>query len=132
AQLPAGRAQVLLFSAAVPGAGTTTTLLNLAITAARQGKARAVVVDAHLRRPTLAARLGLPAGPGLNEVLAGAVSLKRALRETGQANLHLLTAGEIASFSGPTAVYVAGEAMRSVLRHLRDRFDLVLVDAPPW
>jgi Mrp family chromosome partitioning ATPase len=129
AALPATRSGALLLTAATAGAGTTTALLNLAVSAARDGKRQAVVVDADLRRPGIAQRLGLPPVPGLQEVLAGTVSLQRALRETGQANLHALTAGQGAGLTGGR---LAGEAMRSVLRHLRSRFDLVLVDAMPW
>jgi Mrp family chromosome partitioning ATPase len=129
AQLPVGRPHVLLLTAAVPGAGTTTALLNLAVTAAQSGKPRAVVVDAAVGRSAVARCLGLPEAPGLQEVLAGTTSLLRALRETGQANLLALTAGEVGRGAGAR---LAGEAMRSVLRHLRGRFDLVLVDAMPW
>src|SRR5262249_27926067 len=127
-QLPAGRAQVLLFTAAGSGAGTTTALLNLAVTAVQGRKLRVIVVDADVRQPAVAARLGLPLAPGLQEVLAGTASLQRALPETGLANLWVLTAGEV----GGGGARLASEAMRSVLRHLRGRFDLVLVDAPPW
>jgi capsular exopolysaccharide synthesis family protein len=126
--LSPGHAQVLLLAAASQKAGTTTTLLNLAITAAR-GKLRVVVVDADVRRPAIAQRLGLALAPGLHEVLAGTTSLQKALQETGQVNLHALTAGEIGPAGGAR---LAGEAMRSVLRHLRSRFDLTLVDTLPW
>ncbi len=60
---PSGeRAAVLLFTSALTRCGTTTTLLNLAIAAARQER-RVVVVDANLRQPAVAERLGLPAAP---------------------------------------------------------------------
>src|SRR5262249_54479185 len=87
APLPTEGSKVLLFTAAAPGAGTSTVLLNLAITAARQGNHRVAVVDADLERPALAERLGLCRVPGLAEVLEGAVSLHRALQATGQENL---------------------------------------------
>ncbi len=129
APAPTGRGQVLLLSPVEPGCGTTTALLNLAITGARSGKLRVAVLDADMRQPGVAHRLGLPPAPGLLEVLTGKVSLQRALRETGQPNLHALTAGDTAAAGG---FRLAGDAMRSVLRHLRGRFDLVLVDAMPW
>jgi Mrp family chromosome partitioning ATPase len=88
-----------------------------------------IVVDAHPRRPAVAERLGLPAAPGLAEVLAGTLSLQRAVQETGLTNLRALTAGQPRP-AGSTRL--AGEAMRAVLRHLRQRYDLVLVDGPVW
>jgi Mrp family chromosome partitioning ATPase len=129
AALPVGQPHVLLFTAPAPGVGTTTVLLNLAITRAQQGKSRIVLVDANLRRPAVAERLGLPKSPGLRDVLAGAVSLPRAFQETGLVNLQALTAG---SDLGSGSTLLAGEAMRAILRHLRERFALVLVDAPCW
>jgi Mrp family chromosome partitioning ATPase len=126
-QWPVGRAQVVLFTALRPGTGTTTVLLNIAIVFARQGKLRVAVVDANLRHPALARRLGLPESPGLREFLAGSKSLAEAMQETGQPNLLALTAGE-----GDAPLRPLGEAFRPVLRQLRERFDLVLVDAPCW
>jgi Mrp family chromosome partitioning ATPase len=129
AQLPAARAQVLLFTAVTPEAGTTTVLLNAAITYARQGRLRVAVIDANLRRPALARRLGLPEAPGLRDFLAGKVSLGQALRETGQPNLLALTVGDTGTIASGRHL---GESLRRVLGQLRERFDLVLVDAPCW
>jgi Mrp family chromosome partitioning ATPase len=106
-------------------AGTTTVLLNVAITAARQGL-RVAVIDANLRRPAVAARLGLAPAPGLTEVLAEERSVAQTLRTTEQANLSALTAGS------PTPTLATTEAIRWLLNELRGRFDLVLVDGPRW
>jgi Mrp family chromosome partitioning ATPase len=127
AALPAGSGRLLLFTAAAPAAGTTTTLLNLALTFARQGKLRVVVLDANRPQPAVAERLGLPQVPGLAEVLAGTVALAQVLQETGQPNLLAVTAG-----APRLTVRLAGEATRALLRQLRERFDLVLIDAPCW
>ena len=126
--LPAEQAHVLLFASAVAAAGSTTVLLNAAITLARQG-GRTVVVDAHLRRPAVAPRLGLPETPGLREVLANRLTLADAVRATGLPNLSLLAAGNPGAAS---PVRLAGESMRAVLHQLRGQFDLVLVDGPRW
>ncbi len=128
-QLPAGQSHILLFTAPAPRTGTTTVLVNLAITRARQGRGRVVMVDANLRRPGLAGSLGLPVMPGLGEVLRGSASLQRVTRETGQPNLHVLAAGPSADGGH---LLIASASMRAVLRQLRSRFDWVLVDAPCW
>jgi non-specific protein-tyrosine kinase len=128
-QLPANHSQVLLFTAAAPGTDATTVLLNLAITRAKHGQGGVVLVDADLRRSAVAERLGLPPAPGLADVLAGTVPLHRALRETGQANLHALMAGKALETSHRL---LAGESMRAIFRYLRGRFEWVLVDAPRW
>lgn len=122
----ASAARVLLFSGAVAGVGTTTVLLNLAVTAARQGH-RVVLADADLLKPAIATRLGLAPAPGLFEVLNGLISLARALQETSISNLHALTAGEV----GARPCW-AVRSLGATLQQLRRRFDLVLVDGPAW
>jgi len=124
----ASGARALLLTGLAGGVGTTTVLLNLAATAARQGCGRVLVVDGQLRAPAVAERLGLEATPGLREVLAGELPLERALRPTEVANLTALTAG----VGSAGVVRFQAETVGSVLRRLRQQFDLVLLDAPPW
>jgi Mrp family chromosome partitioning ATPase len=121
--------RIMLFTAAHPGGGTTTTLLNAAIAAARAGRRRIAVVDANLSHPAIAAALGLSEKPGLREVLAGAASFDEALQETAQADLTALTAGVTLPTGG---VRFIAETVRSLWRQLRQRFDLIFVDAPAW
>jgi Mrp family chromosome partitioning ATPase len=120
-----GPARVLLCAGVGPAVGVTRVVLNLAVCFAASGDLRVVVVDADESRPTVAERLGLRGRPGLAEVLAGSESLGGALQETGLANLTALTAGR-ADPDRPRSA--AGEAIRPVLRQLRDRFDVVLLD----
>jgi Mrp family chromosome partitioning ATPase len=122
------RPAALLFTPALPRSGNTTTLLNVALTAARRERQRVVVVDANLRQPAVAECLGLPVVPGLREVLAGAAALDDVLQATEQANLFALTAG-VRDTGG---VRFAAETIRSLLRQLRQRFPLVFVDGPRW
>ena len=128
-QLPGRDAQVLLLAAPNSGTGATTVVLNLAITRARQTSKPVVVVDANLRRPAVAERLGLRVGPGLHEVAAGTIPLSAALQETAQPGLTVLPAGEASAAAG---AWPASEALRAVLEQLRRHFDWVLVDAPSW
>jgi Mrp family chromosome partitioning ATPase len=125
-QLPVGRPQVILFTALEPEVGTTTVLLNTAITYARQGRLRVAVVEANLNRPALARRLGIPDAPGLRDLLAGSATLNEVLHETGQPNLSALPGGD----GGMPRML--GEAIRPALRQLRERFELILLDAPCW
>jgi Mrp family chromosome partitioning ATPase len=128
AHMPPARGRVLLFTAPAPWTGTTTVLLNLAVTAARQEERRVAVVDANLRRPALAERLGLMGTPGLRDVLAGSVPLARALQATSQVRLWALAAGR----SGSSEARLPLDWWLPTLRQLREQFDLVFVDAPSW
>ena len=122
ASAPGAACRTLLLTAARAEIGTTTVLLNLAISAARQGL-RVVVVDANLRRPALADRLGLPAGPGLTDVLAGEAR-SDAVRPTAQAGLFALSAGSA------TALLADETSLRDVVLELAAQYDLVLIDGP--
>jgi Mrp family chromosome partitioning ATPase len=122
----APRPQVVLLAGGRAQAGASTVLLNLAVAATLAGKNRVVVVDAHLRRPCLAQRLGYAAATGLQEVLEGKFALEQAVVPTAIAGLHL-----IAAQAGPAAIRMRAEAVRWLLAWLRDHFELVLIDAPP-
>jgi len=128
-QLTAGKPHLLLFAAANRSTQTTTMVLNLAITRAKKENTTGVVLDANLLQPGVAEQLGLPATPGLGEVLAGSISLHRAVRESGLERLHVLTAGKTADGGN---CLIASQAMQAVLRHLRGRYSWVLVAAPFW
>jgi Mrp family chromosome partitioning ATPase len=138
ASAPNPGAKIFLFTAFRTGIGNTTTLLNLAITAAREGGERVLVVDANLRQPAVAERLGLPAALGLRDVLAGSIALEHAVQPTEQPNLFALTAGvsecgwssHLSSQEETQPRFVA-QTMRSLLRQLRTLFQLVFVDGPP-
>jgi Mrp family chromosome partitioning ATPase len=125
----AERPRAFFFTSALFDAGTTTVLLNLAITAARRGRRRVAVVDANLRRPAIASRLHVEEAPGLRDVLAGTATLDEAVQDAEPINLFAVTAGER---HPDTGLRVVAGTMRSLLRDLRQRFDLLLVDGPRW
>jgi Mrp family chromosome partitioning ATPase len=118
----------LLFCSARQDAAVNSVLLNLAITAAQGGK-QTIVVDGNLANPAVATALGLPEVPGLREVQRGAASLEEALQSTEQERLQAVTAGLAATSAG--ARFIAA-TMRSLLRELRRRAELVFVDGPAW
>jgi capsular exopolysaccharide synthesis family protein len=110
------------------GDGKSVTAANLAITMAQEFQQRVLLVDADLRRPTIHKLFGVPDGPGLVDVLVGAVDLNQALVHVPEYNLTLLPAG-----TTPThpAELLGSATMRRVLDTLRTRFDRILIDMPP-
>ncbi len=116
----------LLFTALSPGAGVTSALLNLAVSACAAERREVVVVDANLERPALAGRVGVAASPGLRDLLAGSAALDHAIRGTVQERLHVLAAG-----SG-RAGGLSADAIRWVVACLRQRFELIFLDGPAW
>lgn len=113
------------------GDGTTTVAINLA-RAFAETDLDVVLVDADLRRSSIAARLDLDPGSGLEDVLVHGKSLDDTLvdvdvdAETGR--LRVLAAG--APPANPSAL-LDSKAMRSFLKSIAERADLVVVDTPP-
>ena len=122
------RTQLLLITSPRMGDGKTTTSGNLALTMAQEFHQRVVLVEADLRRPTLADLFGLPQGPGLVDVLLGGASIESALVQVPGQQLYLLPGGMAAPRS---AGLLESSMMQRTLETLRSRFDRIVMDAPP-
>ena len=106
--------------------GKTATAVNLAVASARAGQ-RVVIVDADLRRPRVAALLGLGRLRGLSDLLAERGIVDDYLVNVGVPNLLVLPAGTLPP--NPSDV-LASSQLDVVYRQLQDRFDLILIDSP--
>ena len=148
------RAKTLMITSAVEQEGKSTTIANLAVALARAGQ-RVALVDLDLRRPFLARFFDLK-GPGVTQVALGHATLDEALvqiaitdsprggtdhrngqvKANGNGNgtgavagvLEVLPAGPLPPDPGE---FVATHALAEILGELRERADIVLVDAPP-
>jgi capsular exopolysaccharide synthesis family protein len=123
---PGRQPKTILFSSSAEGEGKTTTLLHTATMFARLG-APTLVVDADLRRPTSHRLLGVENRQGLTEVLRGQEARIRGVQIEG-APLYFLASG--GTPSDPTGLLGSGR-MKEVLARLAERFDHILIDAPP-
>lgn len=121
------RERMFVVSSSVPGEGKTTTAVNLAVTLALAGQ-RVALVECDLRRPRIAERLGLDDGVGATTVLIGRVTLDEALQKHADTGLTVLTAGRRPP--NPSEL-LQSHAMAQLIRDLRSRFDVVLLDSPP-
>ena len=128
----------VLVTSARTGDGKTTVAWNLSAAAASGGLSVALV-EADLRRPSLAHNYDLEHAPGLSEALQGEVSISAAMQTIlpipGTANpighprsLHVIVAGQPAP--NPWAL-VQSSVMARVLDVLRKDHDLVVIDTPP-
>jgi capsular exopolysaccharide synthesis family protein len=123
-----GRTQLLLVTSPRLGDGKTTTSSNLALTLARDFQHRVILVEADLRRPTLAQRFGVSARRGLIDVLLGGLPLDEAIIPIPGHHLSLLPAGEEGTRS---TELLASSMMQRAIEDLRSRFDRIIVDTPP-
>ncbi|WP_442596743.1 CpsD/CapB family tyrosine-protein kinase [Neobacillus sp. D3-1R] len=119
--------QSLMVTSAGPGDGKSTTVANLAIVFAQQGK-KVLLVDADLRKPTVHYTFLLDNNKGLTNVLTKQVTLVDAVNQSDIENLYLLTSGPIPP---NPAELLGSKSMEDLLEEAHQQFDLVLFDTPP-
>ena len=110
-----------------PGEGKSTTIYNLAVVCAQAGQS-VILVDCDLRRPTLHELVKLPNDRGLANYLRGEGDAVEYIQQTAIPKLHLLTSGDLPMSE---IGVLAGDKIRAMLDDLKQRYDLVLIDAPP-
>jgi capsular exopolysaccharide synthesis family protein len=124
--------RVLLITSPSSGEGKTTNSANLAVALARAGNSVAII-DADLRRPSIASLMGIPPEPGLSTLLAGLADVpvwRAALPDDASVagRLRVLAAGPIP----PNPVeLLSSQRMSQLIEDARGRFDYVIIDTPP-
>jgi len=122
-----GLPKTLLVSSSGPGEGKSTTALVIAKHFASMGL-KVLLVDGDLRKPSLHVKLGLRNGPGLTNVLKGALSPSEVIRDTGVPNIAFISSGPL---SPNAADLLGGARMFSLLSVGMEIFDLIIIDSPP-
>lgn len=129
--------RVLAVVSAQPGDGKTTVAHWLADASAKMGE-RTLLIEADLRRPTVAEELGVNDGPGLADVLLGARTLHEATqsvepaaaaaRLNGRHGLDVMVAGALPP---NPAEMLESQTMFDLLGQARSEYDFVVIDTPP-
>jgi capsular exopolysaccharide synthesis family protein len=124
-----GPLRTLMISSPMPADGKTTLTANLAVAIAQAGK-RVIVVDADLRKPRLHEMFEASNQFGLTTILTHQLALEDGLQQVqAHPNVLLLTSGKLPP--NPTEL-LASEAMLALLEQLKQRADVVLIDASPF
>lgn len=119
--------QVLLVTSCQPGDGKTSLSINLAATLVQQGY-KVLVVECNMRRPSIQHMIGVSSGGGLREMLTSSSSPDAVSPIPNLPGGFVLTAGTIAGY--PTEL-LGSEAMKSLVSKWRDKYDYIILDAPP-
>jgi len=120
--------RVLAVSSAVAGEGKTLTAIQLAANMASTGRKKVLLMDMDLRKSNVAKEMGITPDPGLSEFLSGSFPKEKLIRSSAVLGLSVVVGGK--TLSSPSDM-LAGEKFRSLLRELREQFDLVILDTPP-
>lgn len=123
----ATRSRVIVMTSTLPGEGKTATAANLGIVVAESG-ASVCLVEADLRRPRLLEYFGMEGAVGLTDLLIERADLVDVLQPYGRNQLVLLGAGQVPP--NPSEL-LGSPAMKQALQDLAEKFDYVLLDAPP-
>ena len=122
------KSTVVCMASALMGEGKTATALNLAYVLARDLNRKTILVDCDLHRPMVRGYTGMEAMPGLIEVLLGQKTLDECLEYHEQLGVWILPAGIEGS---GTAALAHVDRLSELILGLRERFEYVVLDAPP-
>jgi len=120
-------AKCLLFTSSIPGEGKTTSSVNLASAYGQMEKT--LLIDADMRRPSVAKQLRLPAGfKGLSNAVAYPETLDESIHHIEDLNIDVMPSGVIPP--NPLEL-LASKNFEKILTILRERYDRIIIDSPP-
>jgi receptor protein-tyrosine kinase len=124
------RGNIVVVTSAMPGEGKTHTSLNLALSISRELDHSVLLVDGDTARPSVHARLGVPTGAGLMDLLRDpSLDPRDLIQPTNVDKLSLLPAGP----GGADATELLASATMDILldRLAQPADRIVVIDAPP-
>jgi capsular exopolysaccharide synthesis family protein len=119
--------KTVLVTSPLPGEGKTTVANNLAIALAKYGST--CLVDADMRMPSVGPSFHVAQELGLEHYLQGTATLDQILCPSRDINnLAIIPSPMPAEFAN---YLLTGKPIRLLIKHLRERFDFVVIDTPP-
>ena len=120
--------KTLVITSSGPSEGKSTTSANLAVVFANSGK-RVLLVDADMRKPTVAKTFSLDNIRGLSTLLGSRETvLHQVVQPSGVDNLSLMTSGP--KPPNPSEL-LDSRRMEELLYELKRQYDLIIFDMPP-
>ncbi|MDN4071758.1 CpsD/CapB family tyrosine-protein kinase [Fictibacillus terranigra] len=117
----------LMVTSPGPGEGKSTTVANLAVVLAQQGKS-VLLIDGDLRKPTVHYTFKVSNIQGLTNVLTRQAALEDAVQQTNVDDLYVLPSGPIPP--NPSEL-LNSKAMEMLVEDANKKYDYVLFDSPP-
>lgn len=136
--------KTILITSSGPSEGKSSIACNLAVVMAQAGL-KTLLISADLRRPSLDKVFGIKREPGLNELINGAATLKDVtntivdimvgdmnfddIRKTpGMDNICIIPSGRL---SYNPAEILKSKEIKNLIEKVKNRFDVIIFDAPP-
>lgn len=119
--------KTLVVTSSLPGEGKSTVAINLALAHAQTK--RVLLIDADMRRPSIARVLGLDnTHPGLSMLALGMEKLENCVYKIEGSTLDVLTAGSIPP--NPLELLLS-ERFQELLAGMGEKYDTIIIDSPP-
>lgn len=119
----------IAITSSVHSEGKSITSLNLSFVMAQSvHKPKVLLIDADLRRGSIAKYLGVEQKAGLAEVLSAKASVEDTLFKVDLENLTFLACGAVPE--NPAELLDSPE-MKNFLREMKKKFDYIIIDTPP-
>ena len=119
--------KTLLVTSSLPSEGKTTVAANLAIAMGQMENV--LLIDADMRRPSVAKSFGLPIdSPGLSNLVAGSNDLAECIHTFKSDKIDVLPAGLIPP--NPQEL-LSSQRFKSLLESLEGKYDRIIVDSAP-
>lgn len=117
--------KLMVITSSIPGEGKSTVSVNLAFALGQME--RVLLIDADLRRPTLAKSFGFPVGtPGLANLIAGTARLDECVQHVD--GIDMLSAGTVPP--NPLEL-LSSPRFAKALDVLKNKYDRIIIDSPP-
>ncbi len=117
--------KVIVVTSSVPGEGKSSVAANLAFALGQMEKV--LLIDADMRRPTVARSFGFPVGtPGLANLVAGTAKLEECIQTVD--NIDVISAGTVPP--NPLEL-LSTQRFAKLIEYLDGKYDRVVIDSPP-
>lgn len=121
------KSHTLLVTSSISGEGKTLTAINLASVFALSGK-KTILVGVDLRKPKIAEDFELKNKIGLVHYLINQKQPEEIIQKTKYENLDVILSGPVPP--NPSELLMSG-ATANILDYLKEKYDYILLDAPP-
>lgn len=122
-----GHGRLLVISSTNPSEGKTTVSANVAVALAEEGKG-VLFIDADLRHPSVAHKLGIEGHVGLSHVLSRQASPADVIQKYWKPNLHIMPAGKRPANA---SILLNSDLMKEMVEQALTQYDYVIIDTAP-
>jgi len=123
-----GTIKTILFAGSAHGNGASTTAINFATALTRDSQLKVLLIDVNLRTPILHEVFKIDDDLGLSDVLTNGGDMASLIKKVAPGNLYVLPCG--GDHSRPVGLFESSRFCE-FLKTMRERFDYVILDAPP-